>query len=125
MSGSKEQENQSEYLDQGEPTVSGERGKRKKNFIDLYNLVVMGCHLQQPLVLNLNGVPHILFCCEHQFVVDDPARQVLEQGGVGMDLHGLVVLHSLVVARFGEPGSVVEVASSDGLPDRHCVNWIG
>ena len=60
-------------------------------------LVVVGRHLQQPLVLDLDGVPHVLLRGEDELVVDDPARQVLEQGRVRVDHHLLVVLHSLIV----------------------------
>ena len=39
---------------------------------------------------------HELLCGEHEFVVDEPARSVLEQTAVGMGVNRLLVLHRLV-----------------------------
>lgn len=39
---------------------------------------------------------HVLLCGEHQLVVDDPVRLPLEEGGGGVDEHGLLLHQRLV-----------------------------
>ena len=41
--------------------------------------VVMRGDFQQPLALNLDELPHVLFGREDEFVVDHPTRQCFEQ----------------------------------------------
>ena len=54
------------------------------------------------LVFDLNGVAHVLLSGEDELVVDDPAGQVLEQGGVGMDHDLLVMFHGLIVSSLSQ-----------------------
>lgn len=55
---------------------------------------------------------HELLGREHQLMVDEPARLLVEQRAVGVDVHRLLVLHRLVPP-LAEPRRVVEV------PRRH------
>lgn len=58
---------------------------------------------------------HELLGGEDEFVVDEPARLLLEQRAVGMDEHRLLVLHRPVAA-LTEPRRVVEVPGRHRLP---------
>jgi hypothetical protein len=59
---------------------------------------------------------HELLGGEDELVVDEPARPILKQAGVGVHLYGLLVLHRLVRARvLGQPGRVVEETRRDRL----------
>jgi len=60
----------------------------------------------------VTDLSHELLGGEHQLVVDEPARLLVEQRAVGVDVHRLLVLHCLV-APLAEPSRVVEV------PRRH------
>lgn len=51
---------------------------------------------------------HELLGGEDQLVVDEPARLLLKQGAVGVDVDRLLVLHRLV-APFAQPRRVVEI----------------
>lgn len=59
---------------------------------------------------------HELLGGENQLVVDDPAWQLFKQGAVGVNVHSLLVLHSLVAA-FGQPGSVIKISSCNCLEE--------
>lgn len=59
---------------------------------------------------------HELLGGENQLVVDDPAWQLFKQWAVGVNVHSLLVLHSLVAA-FGQPGSVIKISSCDCLEE--------
>lgn len=85
----------------------------------LLRFVVMRRNLQQPLALDLDHLPHELFRREHELVVQHPSRQLLEQRGVRVDHHRLVVLHRLVVSAFRQLRNVIKVAGGDGLADVH------
>ena len=52
---------------------------------------------------------------EDQFVVDEPARVFLEETGVGVHHHRLLMLHRLVLPAFPQPRRVVEIARRDRL----------
>ena len=52
---------------------------------------------------------------EDQFVVDEPARVFLEETGVGVHHHCLLMLHRLVLPAFPQPRRVVEIARRDCL----------
>ena len=52
---------------------------------------------------------------EDQFVVDKPARVFLEETGVGVHHHRLLMLHCLVLPAFPQPRRVVEIARRDRL----------
>lgn len=58
---------------------------------------------------------HVLLCCEHQFVVDQPFWKLLEETAVGMDVDRLLMLDSLIEPSLGEARSVVEIACGDSL----------
>lgn len=60
---------------------------------------------------------HELFGGEDQLVVDEPARLLVEQRAVGVDVDRLLVLHCLV-ASFAEPRCVVEIPGSHRLERR-------
>ena len=62
---------------------------------------------------------HKLLGGEDEFVVDEPARPVLEQTAVRMGVHRLLVLHRLVrAARLREARRVVEEPGRHRLKDR-------
>lgn len=41
--------------------------------LQLFGFIIMRCHLQQPLTLNLNHLPHVLLCRENQFMIQHPS----------------------------------------------------
>ena len=57
---------------------------------------------------------HELLGGEDQLVVDEPARLLLEQRAVGVDVDRLLVLHRLVAA-FAQPRRVIEISRSHRL----------
>jgi hypothetical protein len=78
-------------------------------------VVVVGRHLNQPGVLDLDDLPHVLLGGEDELVVDEPPGQGLEQTTVGVDVHGLLVLGCFVRAGLAQLRCVVEESGSDGL----------
>ena len=79
--------------------------------------VIVWGDFDQPLWFDLDHVPHELFGCEHQLVVDHPLCQLLEEAGARMAVDGLRVLDRPVVSTLLQLGSVVEKAGRDCLSD--------
>ena len=77
----------------------------------------MGGDFDEPAVLDLDYLPHVLLGGEDELVVDDPARQVLEQARVGVYVHRLLMLGRLVGAGLAQLARVVEEAGGDRLAD--------
>ncbi len=69
----------------------------------IHTVCNVGTHLQEPAVLNLDDLAHVLLGREDELVVHDPAGILLEQCARRVDLHALVVLHRLVRSTLGEP----------------------
>ena len=78
--------------------------------LQLFGFVVVRSHFQQPVVFDLDHISHVLFCRQHQLVVDEEPRQVLEHRTVRVNHHRLVVLHCLVISTFGQTRRVIKVA---------------
>ena len=58
---------------------------------------------------------HELLGGEDQLIVDKPAWVFLEEAGVGVNHHRLLVLHRLVLPAFTQSGGVVKIARCDRL----------
>lgn len=77
----------------------------------------MRSHFQKPAALNLQNLSHELLGGQDQFMIEQPTWLLLEEGGVGVDEHCLLLFHCAVAAT-GQPCRVVEVTSGDGLRSR-------
>ena len=65
--------------------------------------------MNEPLSPTVSYLSHELLGGEDEFVVDEPARPVLEQTAVRMRVYRLLVLHRLIrTARLREASRVVE-----------------
>lgn len=55
-------------------------------------IIVVRCHLDQPGVLNLDHLSHVLLSREDKLMVDEPPWQRLKQTTIRMDVYSLLVL---------------------------------
>lgn len=65
---------------------------------DIFQCCFFGNVHKYPAGLLATDLSHELLGGEHQLVVDDPAWQLFKQWAVGVNVHSLLVLHSLVAA---------------------------
>ncbi|RNA26377.1 hypothetical protein BpHYR1_000946, partial [Brachionus plicatilis] len=79
---------------------------------------VMGRHLNQPVVFNLNYLSHVLLRCENKLIVDNPSGQRFKQTRIWMNVNSLLVFGCLIGAGLAQFGRMVEKASSYGLANR-------
>lgn len=91
------------------------------SILQILGIVVMRRDLNEPRVLNLNNLPHILLSSKDKLMINNPPGQRLKETRIGVYMNSLLMLSGFVGAGFAQFGRVIEEAGRDGLSNRHRV----